>query len=156
MVTKESNWCESWAHELTIFTTKLWREDFDFTNFLWQSKNTLTQCSVWMFAIFFSFFSRVSPTIFPVHFPVLLSVQVPVSVPSLTSVPIRTSLKPFFALQTDYKPSSMGQSSIMWCRANSCGTEQSYVGQSSLMWDRADTYGTVHSHVGQGNLIWDI
>ena len=47
----------------------------------------------------------------------------------------------------------------MWNRARAvlCGTEQeqAYVGQSSLIWDREVSYGTEHSHMGKSSLIWD-
>ena len=49
----------------------------------------------------------------------------------------------------------MGESSLIWDRAVSYGTEQSHVGQHSLIWDILDSCGTEQSQVGQNSLKLD-
>ena len=51
--------------------------------------------------------------------------------------------------------SNVGQSSLMWDKAVSCGTKQFHEGQSSPMWDRVVSCSTDQSHVGQICLMWD-
>ena len=48
----------------------------------------------------------------------------------------------------------MGQTSLVWDRAVSCGLDQSHVDQRCLIWDRAMSYGSDQSHVGQTSLMW--
>ena len=44
----------------------------------------------------------------------------------------------------------MGQSSKIWDRAVSCGTDKSHVGNRRLMWNK------VQSDMGKNSLMWDI